>query len=65
MNYLHLHIEGHPNGYYEESLAWRLVDSVPQRKVKFLAGTLTRTDIDELRQKSRDNYLRPLPIYDS
>ena len=62
--YLHLHVKGYPQGYYEEKIGWKIVDSVPQSSVKFLAGTLDRKAVEELREQSRKEFRKPLPIFE-
>lgn len=63
MKYLHIHVKGHPNGYYEESRAWDIVQSVPQSDVKFLAGSFTLSEIKELQAESKKRFSKPLRIY--
>lgn len=64
IKYLHLHVRGYPQGYYEEERGWKIVNSVPQEKVRFLAGGLSLKDVEELRKQARMNFRKSLPIYD-
>lgn len=63
MKYLHIRVKGFPKGYYEEERAWEIVKSVPQERVKFLCGSFTLHDVQELRLKPKQNGRKPLPIY--
>lgn len=61
--YLHVHVKGHPKGYYEEEAGWKIVRSEPQERVRFVAGSFTLEEIHELQQQSKQAGRKPLPIY--